>query len=66
MVSGCQYLLYEVKPTDKIWVDYLQHEGVVVRTMNYDKDSNIGCSFKVKNSDYADKGLGEIAKLARK
>jgi hypothetical protein len=34
--------------------------------MNYDKDSNIGCSFKVKNSDYADKGLGEIAKLARK
>jgi hypothetical protein len=66
MVSGCQNLLYEVQPNDKIWVDYLQHEGVVVRTMNYDKDSNIGCSFKVKNSDYADKGLGEIAKLARK
>jgi hypothetical protein len=66
VVSGCQNLLYEVQPKDKIWVDYLQHEGVVVRTMNYDKDSNIGCSFKVKNSDYADKGLGEIAKLARK
>lgn len=64
--SGHLNLLYEVQPNDKIWVDYLQHEGVVVRTMNYDKDSNVGCSFKVKNSDYADKGLGEIAKLARK
>ena len=36
-----------------MWKDYFQHEGVVVRTSNYDKDNNIGCSFKIKNLDYA-------------
>lgn len=49
---------------EKLWKNYLQHEGVVVRTMNYDKDKNIGCSFKVKNIDYAEKGLGEMAKIS--
>lgn len=54
---------YEVKSEDKIWKTYFQHEGVVVRTMDYDKDANVGCSFKVKNSDYAEKGLGAIHDL---
>ena len=44
----------------KLWKDYMQHEGVVVRTVDYDKDNNIGVSFKVKNIDYQERGLGKI------
>jgi hypothetical protein len=44
----------------KLWKDYMQHEGVVVRTIDYDKDNNIGVSFKVKNLQYAERGLGKI------
>lgn len=43
-----------------LWKDYLQHEGVVVRTVDYDKDKNIGVSFKVKNLQYAERGLAKI------
>lgn len=58
---------YKVEvPRGKLWEDYLQHEGVVVRTMNYDKDSNIGVSFKVKNCDYAEKKLSAIHGMAAK
>ena len=48
----------------KLWKDYMQHEGVVVRTVDYDKDNNIGISFKVKNMDYQNKGLGKIHSCA--
>lgn len=48
----------------KLWKDYMQHEGVVVRTVDYDKDNNIGASFKVKNMDYQNKGLGKIHSCA--
>lgn len=44
----------------KLWKDYIQHEGVVVRTADYDKDNNIGVSFKVKNIGYQERGLGKI------
>jgi hypothetical protein len=44
----------------KLWKDYMQHEGVVVRTVDYDKDNNIGVSFKVKNMQYQERGLGKI------
>ena len=44
----------------KLWKDYMQHEGVVVRTVDYDKDNNIGVSFKVKNINYQERGLGKI------
>ena len=44
----------------KLWKDYMQHEGVVVRTVDYDKDNNIGVSFKIKNLQYAERGLGKI------
>ena len=47
-----------------IWKDYMQHEGVVVRTVDYDKDNNIGVSFKVKNMDYQNQGLGKIHSCA--
>ena len=48
----------------KLWKDYMQHEGVVVRTVDYDKDNNIGISFKVKNIDYQNQGLGKIHSCA--
>ena len=48
----------------KLWKDYMQHEGVVVRTVDYDKDNNIGISFKVKNMDYQNQGLGKIHSCA--
>ena len=44
----------------KLWKDYMQHEGVVVRTVDYDKDNNIGVSFKIKNIGYQERGLGKI------
>lgn len=47
-----------------LWKDYMQHEGVVVRTVDYDKDNNIGVSFKVKNMDYQNQGLGKIHSCA--
>lgn len=56
----------EEVPKGELWKDFLQHEGVVVRTMNYDKDSNIGVSFKVKNCDYAEKKLSAIHGMAVK
>lgn len=55
---------YFAEANGKLWKNYLQHEGVVVRTIPFDKDKNIGCSFKVKNIDYAEKSLPEIAKIA--
>jgi len=45
-----------------MWKDYFQHEGVVVRTVDYDKDNNIGCSFKIKNLEYNEHGLEKIHK----
>lgn len=55
-----------IKETDVLWEDYFQHEGVVVRSVDYDKDANVGVSFKVKNLSYQEKGLGNIAELCRK
>lgn len=51
---------YKPRNGEKLWRDYFQHEGVVVRTMNYDKDSNVGTSFKIKNVQYAEQSLGSI------
>lgn len=50
----------------KLWEDFMQHEGVVVRTLDYDKDNNIGCSFKIKNLSYIELGLGKIHDLCQK
>ena len=52
--------LEEVPGPKKLWKNYMQHEGVVVRTENFDKDNNIGVSFKIKNLDYSERGLGKI------
>ena len=45
-----------------MWKNYGQHEGIVVKSTDYNKERNIGYSFKVKNLAYAEKGLSEIAK----
>lgn len=56
---------YTPKAGEKLWKDYCQHEGVVVRTINFDKENGIGCSFKVKNIDYQVEGLKKISDLVR-
>ena len=53
------------KTKGKLWKGYFQHEGVVVRSINYDKDKGVGVSFKVKNLGYAETGLPKIAALCR-
>ena len=57
---------YQPKEDEKLWVDYFQNEGVVVRSMNCDKKKNIGLSMKIKNIDYASHNLGEIHNMAFK
>ena len=59
---------YRYLPADgeKLWEDYLQHEGIVVRSMDYDKDKNIGFSFKVKNIQYSEMKLENIHSIACK
>ena len=55
---------YQPKEDEKLWVDYFQNEGVVVRSMNCDKKKNIGISMKIKNIEYSEKSLGGISKAA--
>lgn len=57
-------LNYSPKQNQKKWKHYFQHEGVVVRTIPYDKSKNLGTSFKIKNLEYQEKGLGTIHQLA--
>ena len=57
---------YQPKEGERLWVDYFQNEGVVVRSMNCDKKKNIGLSMKIKNIDYASHNLGEIYNMAFK
>ena len=57
---------YQPKEGEKLWVDYFQNEGVVVRSMNCDKKKNIGLSMKIKNIDYVSHNLGEIYNMAFK
>lgn len=57
---------YQPKEGERLWVDYFQNEGVVVRSMNCDKKKNIGLSMKIKNIDYASHSLGEIYSMAFK
>ena len=49
----------------KLWKNYFQHEGIVVRSVYYDKDNGIGFSYKVKNLHNAEKGLSEIHKSVK-
>mgnify|MGYP000922764045 FL=1 len=48
---------------EKLWEDYAQAEGIVIRSYDYDKSKGIGFSTKVKNLEYAEKGLGKISSI---
>jgi len=52
-------------PQGKMWKNYLQHEGIVVKSIDYNKELGTGFSFKVKNIAYQEKELSEIAGIAR-
>lgn len=54
-----------ILPEMQLWRDYMMHEGVVVRSVNCDKDKNLGCSFKIKNIAYAENDLSKMAKAVR-
>ena len=54
---------YVPKDGEKLWEDYAQAEGIVIRSYDYDKSKNIGFSTKVKNLEYAEKGLGKISSI---
>ena len=58
--------LYHPTGNDKLWKDYCQHEGMVIKSVDYNKETGQGFSFKVKNLAYAEKGLKEIRKAAEK
>lgn len=64
--DGNLIMNYEPKDNEKLWRDYFQNEGVVVRSIDCDKLKNKGFSFKVKNLGYSEQGLGNIANSARK
>lgn len=51
--------------TGILWKDYLQHEGIVVKSIPYDKEKDIGFSFKVKNMSYQEKDYKAMNKIAR-
>lgn len=54
---------YVPKDGEKLWEDSAQAEGIVIRSNDYDKSKNIGFSTKVKNLEYAEKGLGKISSI---
>lgn len=63
--DGNLIMNYEPKDYEKLWRDYFQNEGVVVRSVDCDKLKSKGFSFKVKNLGYSEQGLGNIANSAR-
>ena len=54
---------YSPKDGEKLWEDYAQAEGIVIRSLDYDKSKGTGFSTKVKNLEYAEKGLGKISSI---
>lgn len=61
--DGSYDFTYVPKEGEKLWKDYCQHEGLVVKSFDYNKEESVGFSFKVKNLTYAEKELKDIAKV---
>lgn len=57
---------YQPKPGEKLFVDYLQWEGAVFKSEDYNKEENRGWSFKCKNLQYAEKSYSFMNELCRK
>lgn len=58
-------LLLKQKPSGKLWKNYLQHEGIVVKSIPYNKEEEIGFSFKVKNMSYQEHDYKEMNKICK-
>lgn len=56
---------YTPSKNEKLWKDYLQHEGIVVKSENYNKETNEGFSFKVKNMSYQEHDYSAMNALCR-
>lgn len=61
--NGHVIFCYKPYKNEKCWEDYAQAEGIVIRTLDYDKSLNIGMSTKVKNINYSLKGLEKISNI---
>ena len=57
---------YMPKYNEKLWKDYLQNEGIVVKSSDYNKEKCIGFSFKVKNMAYQEHEYTEMHEIANK
>lgn len=56
---------YKPKANEVMWKNYLQHEGIVVKSANYNKETNDGFSFKVKNMSYQEHEYTAMNALCR-
>lgn len=56
---------YKSNSSEKLWKHYLQHEGVVIKSDDYNKEENRGFSFKVKNMSYQEHDYSAMNKLCR-
>lgn len=54
---------YAPKANDKLWKHFCQHEGIVVKSDDYNKETGKGFSFKVKNMAYQEKDFSDMAKV---
>ena len=64
--KNTEHLVYHISDGDKLWKTYMQHEGIVVKSEDYNKERGTGFSFKVKNLQYAEKQYTEMNALCRK
>lgn len=56
---------YHPKKNEVLWTNYLQHEGMVIKSVDYNKEENTGFSFKVKNAQYQEKSYTDMNKIAK-
>lgn len=61
--NGNLEFCYKPKDNETLWNDYAQAEGIVVRSLDFDKSKNKGFSWKCKNIQYQEKGLSGISSI---
>ena len=61
--NGNLEFCYKPKDNETLWKDYAQAEGIVVRSLDFDKSKNKGFSWKCKNIQYQEKGLSGISSI---
>ena len=63
IIDGKLEFCYKPKDNEVLWKDYAQAEGVVVRSLDFDKSKNKGFSWKCKNIQDQEKGLSSISNI---